>query len=92
MPFFSLFLVPYWGEEPATKIKTPFSFLFLTSLLERPNSKKEMSCQKEKALNGAVRGLLIIVKNLLAVFLRRTASLQRDFEEKCPRKSGQTRR
>ena len=35
-PFFSLFLVPYWNEEPSKKTKTPFLFLFLTSLLERP--------------------------------------------------------
>ena len=29
-------VVPYWNEEPAKKTKTPFLFLFLTSLLERP--------------------------------------------------------
>ena len=36
LPFFSLFLVPYWDEKPETKTKTPFLFLFLTSLLEWP--------------------------------------------------------
>ena len=38
--FFPCFWFPYWNEEPETKTKTPFLFLFLTSLLVRPDGIK----------------------------------------------------